>query len=224
MSVCHISGRTRTLPKPNFFPIIPIISADDARKLCGGAGAGGRDKGFVTLLEVGKRPESVRSLIRARAKQENKENKSANSSKTSSFGPHEARVDFRYVAPVLKRDSIETGDLKAFDDLQKILQRLEKKDDESEKRYVYLMPTMLCGLVVPAEAEEAVRRGELESVSLSRGCDSAIFKVRGKPTLFVPLKEVEGATKQHKLFDGRGQSKETLQRQKQVGALLYGEK
>jgi hypothetical protein len=34
--------------------------------------------------------------------------------------------------------------------------------------YVYLLSGVLCGLVVPAEVEEAVRLGELESVSLSR--------------------------------------------------------
>ena len=32
------------------------------------------------------------------------------------------------------------------------------------------------GLIVPAEVEEAIRIGEMESVSLSKTCDKAIFK------------------------------------------------
>ena len=34
----------------------------------------------------------------------------------------------------------------------------------------------LGGLIVPAEVEEAIKMGEMESVSLSKTCDKAIFK------------------------------------------------
>ena len=59
--------------------------------------------------------------------------------------------------------------------------------------------------------------GELESVSLSKSCDKAVFKIKGRPTLFIPLKEVsiKDASKDN-LFDGRGQNKETLTKQKKV--------
>ena len=98
-------------------------------------------------------------------------------------------------------------------------------DEEADKMYVYLLPSMLCGLIVPAEVEEAIRRGEMEAVSLSKGCDKAMFKVKGKPTLFVPLKEVDmncgengenGKAALERLYDGKGQSKETLNKQKQI--------
>ena len=38
--------------------------------------------------------------------------------------------------------------------------------------------TKIClgGLIVPAEVEEAIKMGEMESVSLSKTCDKAIFK------------------------------------------------
>lgn len=57
--------------------------------------------------------------------------------------------------------------------------------------FVYLLPSTLCGLIVPAEVEEAIRLGELEALSLSKNCEKAIFKIKGRPTLFVPLKEVD---------------------------------
>ena len=42
--------------------------------------------------------------------------------------------------------------------------------------YVYMLPSLLCGLIIPAEVEEAIRIGEMETVSLSKTCDKAIFK------------------------------------------------
>ena len=69
---------------------------------------------------------------------------------------------------------------KAFEDLQKVLKRLKSTlgDAEKDQMYVYLLSGVLCGLVIPAEVEEAIRLGELESVSLSRTCDKAAFKIR----------------------------------------------
>ena len=53
------------------------------------------------------------------------------------------------------------SDAKAFEELQKILTRLKKglgnAENNEEKNYVYLLPSMLCGLLVPAEVEEAIR-------------------------------------------------------------------
>jgi hypothetical protein len=73
---------------------------------------------------------------------------------------------------------MEAGDAKAFEDLQKVLKRLKKAlpDGEKDRMYVYMLPTVLCGLIVPAEVEEAIRMGEMETVSLSKNCDKALFK------------------------------------------------
>lgn len=70
MSFCRISGRSKTLPKPNFFPIIPPISLAHARKLCRITGKKLGDQKYAALLEVGKRPVCVRS----KNKTKNKEN------------------------------------------------------------------------------------------------------------------------------------------------------
>ncbi len=46
-----------------------------------------------------------------------------------------------------------------------MLKRLKSglNETDKEKMYVYLLSGVLCGLVVPAEVEEAVRLGELVS-------------------------------------------------------------
>ena len=56
--------------------------------------------------------------------------------------------------------NVSQSDAKAFEELQKILTRLKKglgTPENEDKNYVYLLPSMLCGLIVPAEVEEAIR-------------------------------------------------------------------
>ena len=60
----------------------------------------------------------------------------------------------------LSECNVSQSDAKAFEELQKILTRLKKglgTPENEEKNYVYLLPSMLCGLIVPAEVEEAIR-------------------------------------------------------------------
>jgi len=134
---------------------------------------------------------------------------------------HIPRDDYKYVTPILRKDVIEKEYLKSFEDLQKLLKRLKTTsgDENNEKHFVYLLPSVLCGIIVPAEVEEAIRLGEIESLSISKNCDKAIFKIKGRPTMFIPLKEsdikkVEGKN----LYNGKGQNKETINRQKKVQA------
>lgn len=173
MSFCRITGRARALPKPNFFPIIPPISPADARKICRITGKRMDYHNYVPLIEQGRRPDCVRCLITA--KQSNKENQQqrlnggdekgaaatgSGIGRPSVFGPHDPRNDYKYVTPILKKEAMEKGDVKAFEDLQKVLKKLKKGlgSEEEEKNYVYLLPSVLCGLIVPAEVEEAIRR------------------------------------------------------------------
>ena len=168
MSFCLITGRARSLPKPNFFPIIPPISPADARRLCRITGKRMDTHNYLPLLEVGKRPECVKCSITHGKKGTTIDDKKL----------HSVRNDFKYVTPILRKDAMEAGDLKAFEDLQKVLKRLKKAlpEEERDKMYVYMMPSLLCGLIVPAEVEEAIRIGEMETVSLSKTCDKAVFK------------------------------------------------
>ena len=132
---------------------------------------------------------------------------------------HGARDDYKYVAPILKKDAIEKEYQKSFEDMQKLLKRIRGtlKDEDLERHFVYLLPAVLCGIIVPAEVEEAIRLGEIESMSINKNCDKAIFKIKGRPTMFIPLKESDISKSEGRdLFDGKGQNKETLGRQKKV--------
>lgn len=205
MSFCRITGKSRNLPKPNFFPIIPPISPADSRKICRITAKRMDHHNYVPLLELGKRPEC------------SKKARKEDSNKTVA---HQSKNDFKYVTPVLKKEVMtDKSDAKAFEELQKILKRLKSGlgPEEEGKNYVYLMASTLCGLIVPAEVEEAIRQGEIETVSLSKKCDKAVFKIKGRPTLFVPLKEVDIGLANRPgslLHDGAGQSSETLAKQK----------
>ncbi len=60
MSFCRITGKSRNLPKPNFFPIIPPISPADARKICRITAKRMDHHNYLPLLEIGKRPDCAK--------------------------------------------------------------------------------------------------------------------------------------------------------------------
>ena len=135
---------------------------------------------YTPLLEVGKRPECVKCSITMHGKKSD----GVDSNRKLSIS-HSVRNDFKYVTPILRKDMMENPtDAKAFEDLQKVLKRLKKSlsPEEKDKMYVYMLPSLLCGLIIPAEVEEAIKLGEMEMVSLSKTCDKAIFK--GKDDAF----------------------------------------
>ena len=134
---------------------------------------------YLPLLEVGKRPECVKCSITMNSGKKTDKDTGGGDLGNKKILPHSVRNDFKYVTPILRKDAMEnTGDAKAFEDLQKVLKRLKKSlpSEEKDKMYVYMLPSLLCGLIVPAEVEEAIRIGEMEMVSLSKTCDKAIFK------------------------------------------------
>ena len=132
---------------------------------------------------------------------------------------HNTRDDYKYVAPILRKEVIEKEYQKSFEELQKLLKRLKTSgNEENDKYFVYLLESVLCGIIVPQEVEEAIRLGEIESLSISKNLDKAIFKMKGRPTMFIPLKEsdINKVVGDSRLYNGKGQSKETLGRQKKV--------
>jgi hypothetical protein len=78
------------------------------------------------------------------------------------------RDDYKYVTPILKKEAIDKEYLRGFEDLQKLLKRLQKtlSGPEAERNYVYLLPSVLCGIIVPAEVEEAIRNTALRDIVL----------------------------------------------------------
>ena len=107
----------------------------DARRLCRITGKRMDAHNYLPLLEMGKRPECTKCNITGKNVQE----------KSHQF-IHTVRNDYKYVTPILRKEAMEAGDLKAFEDLQKVLKRLKKglSDDEKERMYVYMLPSVLC--------------------------------------------------------------------------------
>ena len=91
---------------------------------------------YLPLLELGKRPECVKCTITG---------KNANQEGPNQF-IHNVRNDYKYVTPILRKEAMEPGDAKAFEDLQKVLKRLKKGllEDEKDRMYVYMLPSVLC--------------------------------------------------------------------------------
>ena len=142
------------------------------------------DHNFVPLLEFGKRPECVRCRVTAAGNV-----KKEMPAEEGEEAIHSSRDDYKYVAPILRKEVIDKEYQKSFEDLQKLLKRLKSStggNDENEKYFVYLLETVLCGIIVPQEVEEAIRLGEIESLSISKNMDKAIFKMKGRPTMFIP--------------------------------------
>ena len=174
------------------------------------------DHNFVPLLEFGRRPECVRCRVTGTGNV--KKEKSPEEEGGEQL--HVTRDDYKYVAPILRKEVIDKEYHKSFEDLQKLLKRLKSSGNEenNEKYFVYLLESVLCGIIVPQEVEEAIRIGEIESLSISKNLDKAIFKMKGRPTMFIPLKESDTnkVVGDRRLYNGTGQSKETLGKQKKV--------
>ena len=188
-----------------------------SRKLCKITGRRMDDHNFVPLLEFGRRPECVRCRVTAAGsvKKEMPPEEEAAAGELL----HTTRDDYKYVAPILRKEVIDKEYQKSFEELQKLLKRLKSSgNEENEKYFVYLLESVLCGIIVPQEVEEAIRLGEIESLSISKNLDKAIFKMKGRPTMFIPLKEsdINKVVGDSRLYNGKGQSKETLGRQKKV--------
>ena len=175
------------------------------------------DHNFVPLLEFGKRPECVRCRVTGSG---NVKKEMPQEEGEQGELLHNSRDDYKYVAPILRKEVIEKEYLKSFEELQKLLKRLKNpnNNDENEKYFVYLLESVLCGIIVPQEVEEAIRLGEIESLSISKNLDKAIFKMKGRPTMFIPLREsdINKVSGDSRLYNGKGQSKETLGKQKKV--------
>ena len=175
------------------------------------------DHNFVPLLEFGRRPDFVRCRVTGTG---DVRKEMPPEEQEGGEQLHVTRDDYKYVAPILRKEVIDKEYQKSFEDLQKLLKRLKASgnDENNEKYFVYLLESCLCGIIVPQEVEEAIRLGEIESLSISKNLDKAIFKMKGRPTMFIPLKESDTnkVVGDKRLYNGTGQSKETLAKQKKV--------
>lgn len=195
MSYCRITGRSRGLPKPNYFPLLPPISPADAKRFCR---ITGKSYGLPThhyipvLLGVHSHDKSKCKITNA-----------------SEFGPHHFTAgyilgekkkhvvlkDYRYVFPILKAENEQQ---KALWDL---LASKHPFPDEETSKFVYTVKERRCSLVFPANLEAAVRDGDVRDVMLSRDCDTVMLRLKQGKNVSVEFQELSDFDN---LYEGLG--------------------
>ena len=209
MSFCRITGRSRGLPKPNYFPLLPPISPADARRFCR---ITGKSYGLPThhyipvLLGIHSHDKSKCKITNA-----------------SGLGPHHYTAgfvlgekkkhvilkDYRYVFPVLEGEGEQQ---KALRDL---LSKKHPLVEEEQTKFVYTVEERRCSLVFPSRLEAAVRDGDVKDVMLSRDCDTVLFRLKQGKNVSVDFKNLEDF---ENLYDGLGPSQEVLKEREKLEA------
>ncbi|XP_026827528.1 obscurin isoform X4 [Ooceraea biroi] len=206
MSFCRITGRSRGLPRPNYFPLLPPISPADAKRFCRitGKSYGLPTHHYIPVL-LGAHAQKTKCKITTNA---------------SGLGPHHYTAglivgekkkhvvlkDYRYVFPILEGESEQQ---RALRDLLKAKQT----PIEEEEKFVYTVEERRCSLVFPAKLEAAVRDGDVKDVMLSRDCDTVLLRLKQGKNVSVDFKNLEDF---ENLYDGLGPREEVLkEREKQ---------
>ncbi|XP_035904941.1 uncharacterized protein LOC118509021 isoform X1 [Anopheles stephensi] len=210
MSFCRITGKCRSLPKPNYFPMLPPISPAAAKRFCRVTGksyglpshhfipvslvkrSAGADRCRVTNVSAELEPHHYQPGAYGRRR-------------------HEVLCAFRYVLPVLD-DSDE-----AQRNLTTILQQKTKPLEQS--LYVYRVDERNFGLVFPARLEAAVRDGDVRDVLLAKESDKLLIKLRKGNSVSVPLQSFEHtAHEPDALYEGEGPRDDVIKRREKEDA------
>nr|XP_018906230.1 PREDICTED: muscle M-line assembly protein unc-89 isoform X3 [Bemisia tabaci] len=192
---CRITGRSRGLPKPNYFPLLPPISPADAKRFCKITGkAYGLPSHHFTPVLLGPRRNKV-SHCHITEKSENQD--------PHHFFPgveHTILVDYRYVIPTL-------------DESQELIAILATKTVDSTKMYAYPVTDRNCSLVFPAKFEAAVRDGDVRDIMLAKDSDQVLLKLKKGLSVTVGFTEMRDVN-EAELYEGAGPSEEVLNERK----------
>lgn len=209
MSFCRITGRSRGLPKPNYFPLLPPISPADAKRFCR---ITGKSYGLPThhyipvLLGVHGHDKSRCRITNA-----------------SGLGPHRYTAgyvlgekkrhvvlkDYRYVFPVLE------GEGEQQRALRDLLNAKHPPHDEERAKFVYTVEERRCSLVFPSRLEAAVRDGDVKDVMLSRDRDTVLFRLKQGRNVSVDFKDLQDF---ENLYEGLGPSREAVKERERLEA------
>ncbi|XP_011689399.1 PREDICTED: muscle M-line assembly protein unc-89 isoform X3 [Wasmannia auropunctata] len=208
MSFCRITGRSRGLPRPNYFPLLPPISPADAKRFCRitGKSYGLPTHHYIPVL-LGAHPHD-----KSKCKITN----------ASGLGPHHYTAglivgekkkhvvlkDYRYVFPILE------GEGEQQRALRELLNAKQTPIEEAEK-FVYTVEERRCSLVFPAKLEAAVRDGDVKDVMLSRDCDTVLLRLKQGKNVSVDFKNLEDF---ENLYDGMGPREEVLKEREKLEA------
>ncbi|XP_011878155.1 PREDICTED: muscle M-line assembly protein unc-89 isoform X5 [Vollenhovia emeryi] len=209
MSFCRITGKSRGLPRPNYFPLLPPISPADAKRFCR---ITGKSYGLPTH-------HYIPVLLGAHAHDKSKCKITTNA---AGLGPHHYTAglivdekkrhvvlkDYRYVFPILE------GEGEQQRALRELLKAKQTPIEEAEK-FVYTVEERRCSLVFPAKLEAAVRDGDVKDVMLSRDCDTVLLRLKQGKNVSVDFKNLEDF---ENLYDGMGPREEVLKEREKLEA------
>lgn len=207
MSFCRITGNSRGLPRPNYFPLLPPISPADAKRFCR---ITGKSYGLPTH-------HYIPVLLGAHVHDKSKCKITTNA---SGLGPHHYTAglivgekkkhvvlkDYRYVFPILEGEGEQ----------QRVLRELlnaKQTPIEEEEKFVYTVEERRCSLVFPAKLEAAVRDGDVKDVMLSRDCDTVLLRLKQGKNVSVDFKNLEDF---ENLYDGLGPREEVLKERERL--------
>ncbi|EFN89116.1 hypothetical protein EAI_05680, partial [Harpegnathos saltator] len=209
MSFCRITGRSRGLPKPNYFPLLPPISPADAKRFCR---ITGKSYGLPTH-------HYIPVLLGANAHDKSK----CKITNASGLGPHHYTAglivgekkkhvvlkDYRYVFPILEGEGEQQRALRELLDMK------QTPVEEERTKFVYTVEERRCSLVFPAKLEAAVRDGDVKDVMLSRDCDTVLLRLKQGKNVSVDFKNLEDF---ENLYDGLGPSEAVLKERERLEA------
>lgn len=200
MSYCRITGKSKGLPKPNYFPLLAPISPADARRYC-----------RITGKAYGLPSHHYIPVILTTFSNTSK----CKITNSTDFGPHHYEPDYNYG----RRKHIVLADYRymfpIFDesnDQQKVLiELLNSKTVQSEEhRYVYPVKERKCSLVFSAKLEAAVRDGDVRDVMLAKTNHTVLFRMKQGKNVSLELHDYKEDDIDKKLFDGEGPRDDVL--------------
>lgn len=183
MSFCRITGRSRGLPRPNYFPLLPPISPADARRFCR---ITGKAYGLPTHCYIPVVLTTALTSNRIACKVTHSSDLSAHHYEPDyEYGKrkHIILTDYRYVFPRID----ET------DDQQKYLMNIlnSKVVPCEEHNFVYSIKEQKCNLVISARLEAAVRDGDVRDVMFAKTNDSVLLCMNKGKSVSLDLQNYE---------------------------------
>lgn len=205
MSFCRITGKSRALPKPNYFPIIPPISPDDAKRFCRitGKSYGLPSHHFIpVVLSTFSRRKKCRVTNMAPFLDKH------HFIPDISYGKrkHIVLLDYRYVMPNIDFDCEAQKELHTI---------FNEKQADNHNHFVYRVDEKKCNLVFPAKLEVAIRDGDICDIMFAKDTDQILFRLKQGVKVSVDLHDYQQNLDE--LFEGEGPREEViLEREKEL--------
>jgi hypothetical protein len=193
---CRITGKSRSLPKPNYFPILIPLSPDDVRRFCRitGKSYGLPSHHFIPVILTSfstKKKCRVTNMAPYLGRHHYFPEISYGKRK------HIVLLDYRYVRPKISA----TAD-------KELLDIINEKETESDKSFVYRVDEKQCNLVFPAKLEVAIRDGDISNIMFAKDSDEILLKLKKGKSVSVGLEMY--ADNLDDLFEGEGPREEVI--------------